>query len=135
MAKWIETSYFRANFGWEVEERGKVGDEYTLYNFVREALDGKLNNLVDYCNKNQYEIKGVIPLTNSLSHTHSETRSGSGSEGSRGSVYIPPITNHWGIGYGYGLSAIIGFVALLQRQTEISDEEYASRIKSMRTEQ
>ncbi|MQX38629.1 hypothetical protein [Roseospira navarrensis] len=84
-----------------------------------------LDDFSDYCDKNQMIIKSVVPLTRAQAHQYSiaDTYFASGPNSAGGWGY--------GLGYGWGISMIVGFAALLQREEEISDEEYQKRMHQL----
>lgn len=109
MRKWLQSSGFYIIYGDEYDKKGS--DKYNSFWYPDlKALNEKTSELFRRLHKGQWKICGVTPLTRS--YTFSQYESGSS----------------WGWGIGYGINPIIGMEVLVQREIEISDEEYAERM-------
>ncbi|MDR1777724.1 MAG: hypothetical protein LBR31_07865 [Desulfovibrio sp.] len=117
MAKWITTTWYSVNYGWDYESKGGVLAAATERFFTpEEKLRNSLNEMIAYLDSNQYTIKAIIPKTLALACVR---------EGSIG---------NGGYGWGYGVTPITGFVVLAQQEREVTDEEYKrlSRAQAMK---
>ena len=78
------------------------------------------DGLSKYCNENNFEIKGIIPIDRAQSSEYGQTAVNTwGLEGSSWG---------WGLGKGWGITMTDGFAAMLQSIEMLSDEEYEQRI-------
>lgn len=118
MPKWISTEWNRIYFGWDFTdktERGFFTSAHKGNLFFMETplpeLDSALRTLAEWATRNQYEIKASIPLTTSMGEYNAVYWKGNG-----------------GYGYGYGISQITGMAVLVQREEEVSQEEYDRRL-------
>lgn len=107
MPKWITTTWYSVNYGWDYESKGGWVAEKTERFFTpEEKLRNSLNELMAYLDANQYTIKAVIPKTQGLGcHNYSQQANNS-------------------YGWGYGVTPITGFVVLAQQEREVTAEEY-----------
>lgn len=128
MKKWIDTYYYWFWFGWTKRDflsknrRFKAGISDT-HEFLPnlESMNARLQEFVLEANENQAEIKAIIPLTGSQAETYSHADTWSSTIGNAGAGW------GWGLGHGFGAASTGGFLAILQRTYEISDEDYAAR--------
>lgn len=122
MPKWISTEWNRIYFGWDFKdktERGFFTSAHKGNLFFMETpfptLDSALQILAEWATMNQYEIKTSIPLTTSMGEYNAVYWKGNG-----------------GYGYGYGVSQITGMAVLVQREEEVSQEEYDRRLATQK---
>lgn len=124
MKRYIKTSWHYINFKTDFESTAKGNNTIkNKWDINAESLLEGLQDLSRYCNENSYKIKGIISIdkAHSSEHTFSSRFSpGLGSNGSAGGM---------GGGNGWGITITDGCAALLQYIEEMSDEEYARRIK------
>jgi hypothetical protein len=81
-----------------------------------------LTEVSAYCNKNQWSMKSIVPLTRGITYEY----------GTQSEWFHPMhgTTAAAGIGHGWAFSNVIGFAALLERVEHISEEEYQRRISA-----
>lgn len=116
MAKWIQSAWYRVVYGYEYDkERSDKSNVFLDPDY--ECLSGSLQEFNAWLRRGQWKICGVTPLTSSHAYMNWDT---STSE-----------HRSWGYGYAYGLTPIIGFVAFVQKELDITDEEYRERIDAL----
>jgi flagellar motility protein MotE (MotC chaperone) len=132
MPRWVTTGwfykYFDENHASQRSKSQKFSDGVWESNHWRtdnESLESALNNLREFCDENQMEIKSVVPLTRAQSHEFSQKDTWSSTIGNGGAGW------GWGLGYGWAYSSIIGFAALLQQVEDVSQDEYEKRMKEV----
>jgi hypothetical protein len=118
MPKWITTGWYTVDYGYNISEEsgGWFSNGKTIkFSTPFPGLKERLAQLSRWCDENQYTIKSMTPLTTSVSHTNYK---------------IDKTLNHGaaGYGYGYGISQHTGFVVLLQKEEELSEDEYNRRL-------
>jgi hypothetical protein len=117
MPKWITTTWYSVNYGWDYESKGGWVAEKTERFFTpEEKLRDHLNELCAYLDANQYTIKAIIPKTQGFGrHDYSQRTDIS-------------------YGWGYGVTPITGFVVLAQQEREVTTEEYErlSRVQALK---
>lgn len=133
MKKYIETSWFYYYFD---ETHSQKSDDSNRWNkgvwkmnnwrVGKETLKEGLQQLADFCNKNSYEIKSVIPIDRAQSYEYGQTFE---------NTSINPGFNYgMALGKGWGITMSDGFAAMLQRIDELTDEEYDIRISNVALE-
>lgn len=122
MPKWISTEWNHIYFGWDFKDKTDRGFFTSVHKgnlFFMETpyptLDSALQSLTEWATRNQYEIKASIPLTTSMGEYNAVWWKGNG-----------------GYGYGYGVSQITGMAVLVQREEEVSQEEYDRRLAAQK---
>lgn len=131
MPRWVTTDYYRCNFEEHHSSKDSKSQKFTegrwQYNFWQaknESVDNHSSALAAYCDKHQFEIKAIVPLNRAQTYEY-----GIGDFIQYGGAFSPnPSAGGWGIGQGWGVSLNTGFVAILQRIDEISQEEFDRRI-------
>ena len=132
MRTWTTTSWLYSTFGQtHTQEKSKNGNwnqgvwEHNYYWPDYEKLNAKLNELTTYCNKNQYSVKAIFPLTMARAYEYAN------SVEYRTSIFAGnSVVTAAGIGQGWAFSNVIGFSALLEKVETISEEEYQRRISA-----
>jgi hypothetical protein len=104
MPKQISTQWYTIHFGWEHQTTFTNNDRYKTQ---EDELIRHLENLTTDLDRNQYLIKAVVPLTESAGN------------------YSRSKNESW----GYGISQIVGFVVLAQKEEELSEDEYLKRTR------
>ena len=102
---------------------------YYHYNPSYDKLTEILNEITSYCNRKQFGIKAIVPLTSATAHEY-----GQNIEYRTGIFNGANVVTTTGISYGWGFSNVIGFAALLERVENISEEEYQRRISEASSE-
>lgn len=117
MPIWRDVKCLSIHFGWDYQEsvhknwlggRDKNVEDFNLcvpYKNFHSQMDKILEEINDY----QYEIKAVMPLTEGLFMKQVNSTEG----------------RSWG--YGFGASTIVGYAILIEKQEEVSQEEYEKR--------
>nr|WP_314621986.1 hypothetical protein [uncultured Noviherbaspirillum sp.] len=130
MPRWVTTDYYRCNFeehhSTDNSKSRKYADGVWQNNFWQaknESVDNNSSALAAYCDKHQFEIKAIVPLNRAQSHEF-----GIGDFFVSGGIAGNGSAGGWGFGNGWGVSLNTGFVAILQRIDEISQEEFDRRI-------
>jgi len=96
--------------------------ETNRWQVKRESLKQGLEDLAKYCNKNGFEIKGIIPIDRAQSYEYGQNAKETSSWAQGGWGYA------WGLGKGWGITMTDGFAAMLQSIEMLSDEEYEKRV-------
>ena len=110
MPKWITTRHYRIHYDWEHEKKeGGVAKNTDHFRTPMHDLDTELARLIDFCDLTQFTIKATVPITGSLG------------------CYDYSSNQHHSYGHGYGISQIVGFIVILQKEEEVSQEEYTRR--------
>jgi hypothetical protein len=132
MRTWTTTSWSYRTFGQthtdEKSDTVRWNQGIWKYNYYRpdyNKLEAALNELTTYCNKNQFAVKAIIPLTMAQTFEYGQT-----SEWTASILHGGGVVTAAGIGQGWGYSNVIGFAALLEKVETISEEEYQRRISA-----
>lgn len=119
MARWVQSDSYYFVYGDEYSKTDS--DKHNTFRYPDfEALREGLERISLWLQKNQWKICAVTPLTYSHSFANCESDYSASS--------------HWGWGWGLGfaINPIIGMVIFVQRELEISDEEYAERMSGIK---
>lgn len=134
MARWVETRWWRYSI--EENHTSKSSNSRDWKNGVwerndweikTESIDKHLNHLMAYCNEHQYEVKSIMAIDRAQSYEYGQAISHF-SAGSHGGGY------GWGLGQGWGITMTDGFMALLQRIEDVSQEEFDRRMAEYQKE-
>jgi hypothetical protein len=124
---WTTTSWIYRTFGEKVTTTNSKSNRWNdgiwskfIYSTNFEKLEVALNDVMNYCNKNQLSVKSIIPLTEATAKEYGQSVEYSSFANGVGAVA--------GIGHGWGFSNVVGFAALLEKVEQISEEEYQTRI-------
>lgn len=125
MARWVETKSFRWTFKEKHTNKESKNRYYkdgiwqnNYWGLDYDHVDEALKELSSYCDANQYEIKSIVPLQRAQSHEYQRSEMSCGQGWGAG----------WGAGYGWGITMTNGFMALVQRVEDISQEEFDTRM-------
>jgi len=129
MKQYIKTSWYYHIFKEDHTSEKSNSDKWkngiwtrNYWKVSRESLKEAMSGLSKYCNENNYEIKGIIPIDRAQSYEYGqadfEAKSGQGWGWGYG----------WGLGQGWGITMTDGFAAMLQSIEMLTDEEYDARI-------
>lgn len=127
MKQYIKTAWYYHVF--DVDHSSESGDTnlgawgISTYVVKKESLEKGMNDLSKYCNENNYEIKGIIPIDKAQTMHAQESDWKYETKGNAGYGY------GYGWGYGWGVTMPDGFAAMLQSIEMLSDEEYDKRIE------
>jgi hypothetical protein len=124
MKTWVETSCVRLVIEEETNHKEGRHGVRSYHNTNMDDLREMLSQLEQYCNKNQYEIKGVAPIDRAETNQFANYNTWSNVAGGGGAGW------GWGLGYGWGYSKIVGYTVMLQRIDKIDDEEYQTRLSN-----
>ncbi|GAB3528746.1 hypothetical protein ACQKP8_03240 [Photobacterium alginatilyticum] len=117
----IETHQFRAYFNQEVNQNELFklpngGSFNYTWEVSADSIGSAMQQLADYCYSYQLEVKAILPVSGAQANStwaHDEmVQEFSNFIGSDLSGYA----SAWGYGYGWGISTLDGFVAILQRK-------------------
>lgn len=133
MRTWTTTSWYYNSFD-QVHTQQKSDTkkwpqgiwEINNYSPDYDKLKVALTNLQSYCNKNQFGVKSIIPLTAAKTYEYGQV-----CEYTAGFLGSAGVTSAAGVGYGWAYSNVIGFAALLEKVEHISEEEYQRRISDV----
>jgi len=89
--------------------------KHSWWNTDLESLDQVMAEIVSECDEKQLKIKAVLPLTDSLAQSYN-------------------YGNISGFGHGWGVSNIVGVVMLMQREEQVNEAEYETRLKEVKSE-
>lgn len=127
MPRLVETFWFYKyvdeEYSDEESESKKFADGFwrmRRWSLKSDSLNVALEELSEYCNDKNLEIKSIIPLTRAQSYEYAQAQ-----------TWVSPLTpSAWGygMGHGWGVTMVNGFAALLQRVEDLTEEEYAKRI-------
>jgi hypothetical protein len=128
MKKIIETKWFYFYFK-EIHSEDKSSSKrwvdgiwkYNYWSISEDSLKEKLIKLQEYCDEEQCEIKGVMPLSRAASYSYGQSHM----EDIRSMQNIA--LGGWGLGHGWGIGMINGYAIMLQKIEEVSDDEYIRR--------
>lgn len=136
MARWVETSWFRYTFEEEHNQSSSISNKYvdgawskSYYRIKQSSLENALNDLMRYCNEEQLEVKSIMPITRAETYEFGLINTGSEWKNNIG-MQQDLASWGWGLGHGWGITMIEGFMALLQRIEDVSQEEFDRRIKA-----
>jgi len=130
MKQYIKTSWYYHFF--KEDHSSKSADskqwkdgvwERNNWSVNRDSLKEGMDGLSKYCNDNNYEIKGIIPIDRAQSYEYGQSYVAQAATGYSGWGY------GWGLGQGWGITMTDGFAAMLQSIEMLSDEEYDKRIE------
>lgn len=124
---WTTTSWIYRTFGDKVTETNSTSTRWRdgiwsqfVYSPNYDKLQAALNEVTNYCNKNQLSIKSIFPLTQAIAKEYGQSL--------EYTSLVNGVVAAAGIGHGWACSNVIGFAALLERVEHISEEEYQTRI-------
>lgn len=133
MARWVTTSWYRWTFKLEhtvnkSENRrwNKGVWERNYWNVSGDSISEALNSLSKYCNENQYELKAIMPIDKARSYEYGQVETHQWTGASAGFGW------GWGLGQGWATSMPDGFMAVLQRIEDISQEEFDRRFAEVK---
>ena len=119
MAKWIQSGTYRFTYGDKPGEKGN-NKHFMFWYPDYESLQAGLDKILRWLRLKQWKICAVTPLTASRIYTDHEV----------GDKMLPQFYGYaWGV--GAGTTPIIGMVIFVQREIEITDEEYALRMGAL----
>jgi len=117
----IETCQFIAYFNQKVNAETSnptptsIHADYT-WEVSADSIDNAMQQLVDYCQNYQLEVKAILPISGARANTTCafdvKTTEFSNVLGTDLSGYA----SGWGYGFGWGINTLEGFVAILQRK-------------------
>lgn len=128
MKNWVESGWYKYYFELKHWSNHSSSNKWldgiweaNEYSAEHNSVEQFLNNLADYCDEQQLEIKSMIPLLKGKTYDY-----GQALENSTGTF-----TNAWaaGLSYGWGTTYTEGVMVLLQRVESIDEDEYQNRIK------
>jgi hypothetical protein len=126
MKRWVTTSWIYRTFGQKTSVRRSDTKrwnqgiwEVTDYTPDFDNLKSALSIVTDYCNRNQYALKSLFPLTSAKSYEYGTLQ--------EYSSLMEGVVAAAGIGQAWAFSNVIGFAAMLEKVEEISDEEFDRR--------
>lgn len=127
MPRLVQTNWFYKYLDEEYSDEESASRKYAdgiwrmrRWSIKSESLTVALEELREYCNNRNLEIKSIIPLTRaqSFEFAHASTWVSS----------LSPSAWGYGLGNGWGITMINGFAALLQSVEDLTEEEYVDRI-------
>lgn len=123
MKKVITTKSFSCQIEIDRKNNNASGNSFfsgiskrSFWDIKQSSLAQAMQQLTDVCNQGQYEVQAMLPLTGAEAYEYAKADAQTWADGGYG----------WGIGQGWGVSMTNGFVALLQRIEQFTDEEYAA---------
>lgn len=125
MKRYVETKWLLFTFAEEMSkeeshEKFKEGYKEQIihsWHIKASSIKAGLANLTAFCDDNAYEVKGIIPITKA----HAKERT---------SVAVASSQAAAGLGVGWGVAMIVGFVAIVQRVEDLDEEEFNRRVKA-----
>jgi len=135
MKQYIKTSWYYCYFEEDVttkkSDSKKWNDgvwETNRWCIKADSLKKGLEGLSKYCNENNYEIKGIIPIDRAQSYEYGQAVKDYNSRYNTATTAGWGYGWGWGLGQGWGITMTDGFGAMLQSIEMLTEEEYDARV-------